>query len=231
MTKAAFNTVSSRYKAYNKHCYAGYIMKSQANLRRNPSQFWSFVKTKYKENGLPSVMALGETVATFDVEKCELFARHFASVFRQADSTPSSQLHLETVPRDLVDIDVFNITEDMLKRGLLKLKSSIAPGPGGIPPVVFKRCFTEVSAPLLKIFNLSTCRKASSPPSGKYPSCFLFSKKIPSGPSRITEESHHFVLDPNFSKSLSAKSFPSTVAPSSALNNMDSRRDVRLLPT
>lgn len=125
------------------------------NLRRNPSQFWKFVKTKYKENGLPAVMTLGDTVATSNVEKCELFAQHFASVFRSPDAPPTSQQHLETVPRDLIDLDVFNITEDMLRRGTQKLKSSNAPGPDGIPPVVFKRCSNQITAPLLRIFNLS----------------------------------------------------------------------------
>lgn len=154
-TKAAFNAASSRYKVYNRYRYADYIRKTQANLRRNPSQFWKFVKTKYKENGLPAVMTLGGTVASTNSEKCVLFARHFASVFRTPASPPASQEHLETVPSDLVDLDVFQITEDMLKRGTQKLKSSNAPGPDGIPPVVVKRCLNQISAPLLRIFNLS----------------------------------------------------------------------------
>lgn len=154
-TKSVFNAASSRYKAYNKRRYSEHIKRTQANLRRNPSQFWKFVKSKYKENGLPAVMTLGESVATTDIEKCELFARHFASVFRPPGTPPTSQQHLETVPSDLIDLDVFQITEDMLKRGTQKLKSSNAPGPDGIPPVIFKRCLNQITAPLLRVFNLS----------------------------------------------------------------------------
>lgn len=68
---------------------------------------------------------------------------------------PASEQHLELVPRDVVDIDVFVASKDMLKRASLKLKSSNAPGPDGIPSVVLKRCFEQLSEPLLKIVNLS----------------------------------------------------------------------------
>ncbi|KAL9695269.1 hypothetical protein quinque_014554 [Culex quinquefasciatus] len=121
MTKLAFNAASSRYRRYNRYRYNVYIRKTQSQLRRNPKKSWTFVKSKYKERGLPATMALGDSTATTNDEKCELFARHFSSVFREPEIISSTH-HLDAVPRDLVDINTFVISRDMIEKATKKLK-------------------------------------------------------------------------------------------------------------
>lgn len=159
-TKTAFNRASSAYKRYNRQRYASYVRKTQTNLRRNPSKFWSFVKTKYKESGLPFTMTLDNSIASSDTGKCELFARHFASVFRQPSMVNMTTQFLAFVPRNVVDVDTFIVTADMLSKAVRKLKSSYSPGPDGIPSVVMKRCAEQLAGPLLWIFNLSLSQAA-----------------------------------------------------------------------
>lgn len=94
-------------------------------------------------------MVLNDSTATTNDQKFELFARHFASVFRNPEPITSTR-HLDSVPSDLVDI-----SRNMIEKAAKKMKSSFSPGPDGIPSVVLKRCIAQLIVPLLAIFNMS----------------------------------------------------------------------------
>lgn len=143
-------------------------------------------------------MVLDDLIAKTNDEKCELFARHFASVFRDP-KTITSTLHLDSVPSDLVDINTFAISREMIEKAAQKLKSSFSPGPNGIPAAVLKRCVDQLIVPLLAIFNLSM-RQAKFPTAWKK-LCFLFSKRDQSVLLKTTGASLHYALAPNFWKS------------------------------
>lgn len=151
-----YKKACSTYKRYNKLRYRQYVHKTQCDLKRNPKKFWSFVKTKYKENGLPSSMVYGSRVASNSEEKCTLFAEHFASVFNKPDvQNDIDPACLDAVPSNLVSVDTFDVTGSMLRKTIAKLKSSFVAGPDGIPAAVIKRCGSMLEVPLLKIFNMS----------------------------------------------------------------------------
>ncbi|XP_055632829.1 uncharacterized protein LOC129773254 [Toxorhynchites rutilus septentrionalis] len=154
-SKTQFKEACSAYRAYNRQRYAGYVRRIQEQLRRNPRMFWSFVKSKHKEDGLPLTMSLGTSTASTNETKCKLFVQHFASAFGKAGPENPSNEFLDTVPADLVDVDCFFVSEEMLFRAAHKLKSSYTPGPDGLPAIVLKRCIQPLSTPLLKIFRLS----------------------------------------------------------------------------
>ncbi|XP_055617239.1 uncharacterized protein LOC129762742 [Toxorhynchites rutilus septentrionalis] len=112
--KRQFNETSRIYRGYNRFLYKRYVKRRQDDLRRNPKRFWSFVNSKRKKFGLPTVMHLGDSSVKTPQAKCDLFARHFKSVFvdnslsrkfgatknlhMQFHSTPTVQ---RCVPRDL----------------------------------------------------------------------------------------------------------------------------------
>lgn len=154
-TKRAFNNASANYRRYNRQRYAWYVRKTQEQLRRFPARFWSFVKSKTKDRGLPVSINRGDVVATTNSDKSQLFAEHFSAVFNPPNNDPISDQCVENVPADLVDLDVFTITEEMLIKAARKLKPSYAPGPDGIPPAILKSCISTVITPMLQIFNLS----------------------------------------------------------------------------
>jgi hypothetical protein len=85
-----------------------------------------------------------------------LFAKHFASIL---SSHFTSQLETEeasvNLPVDVVDLNLFHVSPDMIITASRKLKSSYSPGPDGIPAVIFCRCAASLAVPLGYIFNKS----------------------------------------------------------------------------
>lgn len=81
LTKQSFVLASNEYRSYNRFLYNGYTNRMQDKLRRNPKSFWSFVKTKKKEDGLPSEIYFGDKFAASVVDKSNLLAERFSNVF------------------------------------------------------------------------------------------------------------------------------------------------------
>ena len=88
--------------------------------------------------------------------KCELFADHFSTVFNTTTATTDGAAFAASdIPINMILADVPEITEKALLKAAKRLKTSNAPGPDGIPAVVFKKCISELANPLVKIFNWS----------------------------------------------------------------------------
>lgn len=79
-----FSLASNEYRLYNSVLYRRYTRRTQENLRLNPAQFWSFVKKKRNEEGLPVEIYLGNRHARTPSEKCNLLADHFKHVFNDS---------------------------------------------------------------------------------------------------------------------------------------------------
>lgn len=155
-SKQQFDEASRIYRGYNRFLYKQYVRRKQDDLRRNPKKFWSFVNSKRQENGLPTSMYLGDGLANNLDEKCALFAEQFSSVFTNNILTAEeTNAAIHTVPRDLIDLDIFQVTPLMIELALKKLKLSFCPGPDGIPSCIFKKCGPVLAEPLLYIFNQS----------------------------------------------------------------------------
>ena len=154
--KRLFDLASHRYRRYNRFLYNRLVKRTEASLRSNPKQFWSFVNTKRKESGLPCSMFLGDCTANNEPEKCNLFAQHFKQVFHNF-SASASQVVDATVgmPRDVFDFDIPRISEETVTAATRKLKLSFSPGPDGIPSSVVKRCADTLTSPLTRLYNLS----------------------------------------------------------------------------
>ena len=154
--KQAFRKSSDAYRKHNAMLYKSYVLRVQANLRRSPRSFWSFVNAKRKCRDIPTNVYLNESEAHTSSTTCELFARHFASVFAPtAASTSEAQYAAENVPANAVDMGTFHISREMVHDAAKKLKCSFAPGPDGIPSVVYCRCIEALTIPLCLMFNRS----------------------------------------------------------------------------
>lgn len=154
--KLQFNRASRAYRNHNRFLYARYIIRMQRNLRTNPKQFWSFVKSKRNEEGLPSSMYLGNLSADSTAEKCELFASQFKVSFNNFAAQPAQvEEAVRDTPQDVLDFDNFYIDENEVARAISKLKFSLSVGPDGIPSAMLKRCTSALCQPLMKLFSLS----------------------------------------------------------------------------
>ena len=156
VTKHIFCLVSNEYRAYNRHLYSCYVKRTQDELRENPKRFWSFVNEKRKQHGLPSSMFLKNNVSDNNQTTCDLYARHFSSVFNttSASVTQISEV-LQNVPEGIIDFGHIEFCEADIKAGISKLKASSSVGPDGIPSIVLKKYVESLCAPLQKICNLS----------------------------------------------------------------------------
>lgn len=155
-TKQELVRASNRYRLYNRLLYKRYTLRMQDSLRRNPKQFWNFVKSKRNENGLPTEMFLGDCYTSSSLEKCNLFARHFLSAFNDTTSTDSQvEIACRGTTLNVCDLAINNITVQQVSSAIKKMKYSTAASPDCIPSCVLKECCVALSPVLAVLFNIS----------------------------------------------------------------------------
>ncbi|XP_055614935.1 uncharacterized protein LOC129761245 [Toxorhynchites rutilus septentrionalis] len=163
--KQELNRTSNEYRLYNRFLHKQYTRRMQKNLRRNPKLFWSFVNSKRMEKGLPVNMFLVNHSVNTALEKCNLFATHFKRAFNYRSS---SEMQVAAAVRDtqtnVLNLDIFRVTSDVVEAAIRKLKYSLTPGPDGIPSCVLKKCAPSLAYPLSvygSIRHLSTAEYVS----------------------------------------------------------------------
>ncbi|XP_055622265.1 uncharacterized protein LOC129765851 [Toxorhynchites rutilus septentrionalis] len=153
-SKLRFQHASNAYRKLNSTLYKAHVLRMQTNLRQNPRNFWKFVNSKRKNSTLPSNVLYNDVEANTHTECCELFAKFFTSVF---DHIPASEAQVKFaslgVPMDVISLTTFVVTPAMVISAAKKLKSSLSPGPDGIPSVLFCRCAADLAEPLSVIFT------------------------------------------------------------------------------
>ncbi|XP_055604927.1 uncharacterized protein LOC129753156 [Uranotaenia lowii] len=158
--KSKLNAATKKYRIYNRICYRRYVDRTQSELRRNPKKFWKFVNSKRKESGLPATLQLNNRIAKSPAEKCYLFATHFASVF--SDKSPSasqSNAAVTRLPVDVLDLDVFAVSEEMVSEAIINLKNSTSAGQDGIPAgVTSLAACSKVFEKIVNNVMFSACR-------------------------------------------------------------------------
>lgn len=65
-----------KFEAYDK-----YVDNIAINSKSNPKQFWQFINGKCKSQSLPCKLEYGDKTAVTDIDKANLFAEFFASVY------------------------------------------------------------------------------------------------------------------------------------------------------
>ena len=155
-TQRVFAIASTRYKSYNRALYARYVRRTQSNLKCNPKRFWAFVNEKRSETGLPSSMFLDKESADTIDGICNLFAKHFSSVFDgEIVSNQQVESALRNVPTDVLNFRVGQFSNKDVEVAISGIKTSSAAGPDGIPTIVLKRCARTLCEPLRFICNSS----------------------------------------------------------------------------
>lgn len=154
--KSSFKRASDEYRNLNAALYKSHVLRVQFGLRRNPKSFWGFVNSKRKNSSIPHNVVYKNIESSSEIEACNFFARHFASVFQSVPSSDiDATLAASNIPQDVIDLDAFTVTPEMVISASKKLKNSFAPGPDGIPAVVLRRCASAIAEPLSFIFNRS----------------------------------------------------------------------------
>ncbi|XP_055523057.1 uncharacterized protein LOC129717226 [Wyeomyia smithii] len=171
--KRHYVRINHTYKSVAKRCFLRYQQDLQRKLKSHPKQFWKFVNQQRHEEGIPSSMTFNGKEATTSQDICQLFSKKFASVF--TDETLSDH-HVEraasNTPRSGQALSTIHLDATMISRACSKLKSSLNPGPDGIPSKFLKTQIANLISPLQHVFQLSVT-------SGIFPSCWKFAYMFP----------------------------------------------------
>ena len=172
-TKCDYKRSSEEYRRLNASLYKSYVLGIQTDLRRNPRRFWNYVNSKRKCSSIPQNIYLDGIESSAESDSCEMFATFFSSVFSSdLVTTQASEQAVLNVPADIVRLDIFEITPEMIIDASKKLNSSYSAGPDGIPAAVLSRCAEMLTIPLCLIYNKSFSQ-------GKFPEIWKHSFMFP----------------------------------------------------
>jgi len=149
-----FRKQRSLFKYTERSCRKVYISGLQSNVINNPRKFWAYAKLKDKKMDLPGTMHLHELSADTGEGIVNLFSDHFKTIYSYDNEQSSdSDLNYDILTHKV--FDNFNLSFDEVLNGLLSLKDSLSAGPDDIPVVFIKNLATDLTEPLLIIFNES----------------------------------------------------------------------------
>ena len=130
------------------------------NAKSNPKKFWQFVGNKTKNKAsIPDLVCEDEETGenndykttSGDKEKAEVLNKYFSTLFT-VEKTVYDKVIPNKTESKLLNIEV---TQDIVKKKLSKLKIGKNPGPDGIHPRVLKELLEVISLPLTIIFKTS----------------------------------------------------------------------------
>ena len=150
-----FLSLSKEFHSIRDQSYKQYLVNTEEMLISDPSKFWSYVKSRKKTSGYPSMMSRGTRKSCNPVETCELFADFFQSVYVTDTGVVSENLKKSYPLEKRTDIGSISLSIDNVVSHLLNIDISKGAGPDNISPIILKNCAESLSSPLLSIFNFS----------------------------------------------------------------------------
>ena len=128
--------------------------KIASNMKRNPKQFYQYVKSKTsKRDNIPDLIDKNGVKATTDEEKSATLNDFFSSVFtnENLNEVPIKTQQLD----DTQHIDTAEISIQDMALLLKKLKPDKSPGTDQIHPRILKECADNLAKPLKLLFDLT----------------------------------------------------------------------------
>lgn len=152
-----FALLRTRCKILMKHCYKNWLTQIEDSIAdsNNIKAFWQFINSKKGTASIPQTMNYNGNASSDGRGVCELFSDYFCSVFSPSNNSNTASLLLEFDPNSVGVLSSFTVgVRDVLHK-LKALDVGKCAGPDGIPPLFFKLCADELSAPLTILFNKS----------------------------------------------------------------------------
>ena len=153
-----FSKLRKTTKAMLKNCYNNYIVKVEADMRKNTKRFWSHVKSKKASGSIPKSMKYKNSVCNTTSSIIKAFTLFFKSVFIVYDTSYKPECFTVNCPIFKVPL----ITPSDVKNILCSLEPSTSTGSDNIPVIFYIKCANYLCKPIADLFNLSLCK-------GEYP--------------------------------------------------------------
>ncbi|KAG6445910.1 hypothetical protein O3G_MSEX004133 [Manduca sexta] len=158
MDKLQYDVTRKRCDLLIVSCYNDFKKKAVSDLKTRPKYFWNIFKDNSKNSAsLPNIMTLHDEKAKGGQRICELFSKHFQSVYLNVSSSNFTN-HRTSHYNNFFHGTPYNmciVREDEVLKQLLQLDVNKGPGPDSIPPIFLKKCACNLSKPLTIIFNHS----------------------------------------------------------------------------
>ncbi|CAH2108734.1 unnamed protein product [Euphydryas editha] len=125
-------------------CYNNYICKTENEIGKNPKYFWTHLKNlRTTKSNYPHVMTCNGIKATTVDSICDLFAKHFSSVYENDNTNTSNLINTNMGIDPPSDIEILQLSRDSIYKKLKRLDLGKGAGPDNIPPVFLE--LTEVT--------------------------------------------------------------------------------------
>lgn len=147
-----------KYLKFLQISHGNYMKKIKDNIRIDSRNFWNYVNNKRKSNNLPKSMFLDNNKSSNSIEKCNLFANFFDSVYDHENKDLDCDINCDIFDFDVHFcniIDIPNISVNDVFVGLQNLKVSCNSGPDGLPSILFKNCCNSLCTIVHHLFLLS----------------------------------------------------------------------------
>lgn len=131
-----------------------FIRDMMSSAKGNPKASWRHINEKRKSNSLPKNMNYSNTTATSDVDKANLFAKFFSSVY-QKHQTDHGDLKSFIENRLDNNCHGISISADSVISvlGVMDINKGI--GYDGVPSLFLRQCAEILCDPLSTIFSQS----------------------------------------------------------------------------
>lgn len=122
-------------------------------MKHKPADFWKFVSERRKSNSIPKRIQLDSQVAETDIQKANLFARHFKSKYNNRGKEFNFNSFIDQL--DSNNQPQMHITLSEIQAAITQMDTKKGKGFDRLPPQIVQRCNDELSIPLYFIFNKS----------------------------------------------------------------------------
>jgi hypothetical protein len=134
-----------------KRQYDEYIVKVEADIKRDPNKFWPFIK--FKQNG--TSFPLNMTFSGAEVSGADGITGAFANYFESAYCDKASVIWSSVEEWSTsCNFSLNAVNEQDVLNAISKLKLKFTAGPDMIPSFLIRECVEAFVSPLAVIFNL-----------------------------------------------------------------------------
>lgn len=155
-----FKLLRDRVRILESQCYVNYLKLTEASIKNNPKEFWTFVKKRHNTNGVPSTFNFNNETLRTGESICEAFSTYFHSTFLDphpihGGSSNSSSSSFTESSNPSSDISCITVNIEDVANLLRKLDTSKAPGPDYISSKLLVRCAASIALPISILFKKS----------------------------------------------------------------------------
>ena len=148
-----YKTARNLLRKETRKLTSNYKERLAKNVKENPKLFWKYISHKKPGRHTVPDLVNNNSLSSCPSEKANLLNQQFASVFSmddpQSTPPPAEQAH---TPFPMVHSPV---TIKEVTKQLKDLDPNKSTGPDGLSPRLMKELSPAISAPLVKLFNLS----------------------------------------------------------------------------